>query len=262
MIGAIAQMFNWHDERAKTPKNRFRADGITPYGTHPFAVLQRGEQDGIKSSPIHLGMIFHDVLEDTTVSSKEFITWLVEKTSPAVARETFQICADLTDFNDKFPVVDQLNRRDRKSMINLHIANYACAGALVVKVYDRWHNLFTLKADPSFRQKYLDESFSLFEALKAGFDRVAPLGHEMHPIDVAKKRLDMMMKEYSGTSFLAVENNGEIIGACTPNDFWNEYEGKPDFLDCKTVLLSEDQYLNFGDPKVMDEINKSLKAVK
>lgn len=252
------QMFIWHDTRAKTEKNRFRNDGVTPYGTHPLAALKKAVADGIYSPPISCAILLHDILEDTTVSSKELIEWLVS-VDLKMADSIFRICSDLTDFNDKFPIIDTLSRKERKGITNKHISDYACAGALVVKVYDRWHNLFSLSYEPSFRKKYLEESKQLFSALRKGFERVELLERENRAIDCAKKRLSLMEYNYNDDTFLAVIDykTDKFVAACTMNDY-GEYKEK----HLLAMPIPRDQYLNLGDKSTLLEIEEMWLAKK
>ena len=243
---AMRQMGIWHDQFAKTEKNRFRADGVTPYSLHLLAVFKRAYDDGIRSISDLISALFHDVLEDTKVTSTEFIKFLSTlEQKPSFARSVFQTCSDLTDFNDKFPIIDTLSRKERKNITNSHIANYACPGALIVKIYDRWHNLFSLNMQPSFRKRYLEESEGLFKALRDGFERTAPLVESTAAINIAKKRLEMMEKEYYGTDFFIVINSktDEIVNGCIPSDR-SEYSSDQDLI---FFPISRDQFLNLGD---------------
>lgn len=255
----VTQMCIWHDTRAKTEKNRFRNDGITPYSTHPITAYGRALADGIYSPQILCSILLHDILEDTTVSSKEFTEWL-SKLNLNIADPVFRICSDLTDFNDKFPVIDTLSRKERKEITNKHISDYACTGALIVKIYDRWHNLFSLSYQPSFRKKYLEESQQLFSALNKGLERVKLLERENRAIDCATKRLSLLEHNYNDATFLAIVNykTDEIVAACAMNDY-EEYIKE---MDLTYIPISREQYLNLGDKHTLQGIKEIWLAKK
>jgi len=128
----IIEAFEFATEAHKDQK---RASG-EPYIVHPTAIAKELIELGLDSTTI-ISALLHDVLEDTKVSKKEIIEIFGE--------EIANIVDSLTKINDYTETKDN---RKLEAVKKVLLASAKDIRVLLIKIYDRLHNMRTLNYLP------------------------------------------------------------------------------------------------------------------
>ena len=133
-------------------KGQFRKDGVTPYITHPEAVVHILKKCKLYDNAIVVGWL-HDVIEDCDVSIDTIRSEFGDRIAESVEELTFDS-----------------NKNDFKYSKDLYLANLAVNGSslsIYVKCADRIHNTksFMKSGDFRYAKKYFHKADCIFGAL-------------------------------------------------------------------------------------------------
>lgn len=136
-----------------------------PYYVHLFRVMDLSA-NYTKDIPQLAAAVLHDVLEDTSVTSRELSEFLHSIMSDSDAKRTHQLVVELTDIYTKsrYP---RWNRRRRKQQEALRLGA-ASAEAQTIKYADIIDNSESISQSKDFAPIYLSEAKSLLQAMQKG----------------------------------------------------------------------------------------------
>jgi (p)ppGpp synthase/HD superfamily hydrolase len=159
-----------------------------PYIVHPVRVMEICRQYK-QRLPILAAALLHDVIEDTSVSTKGLSLFLHEIMPSGSAAETLQLVIDLTDVYVK-SAYPQLNRRRRKEK-ELERLLKISPDAQTVKYADILDNTSEIvTSDPGFAPRYLRECLSILNGIKDGNTQLRTLA-----LNAVTERLDIIKKK-------------------------------------------------------------------
>lgn len=173
--------------------NQYRADGKTPYITHPRNVARLVRKWGGSNLAV-AAALSHDILEDCSFAAVDL--WhraLLDMTQ-----------MDAQDRADLIAVVQALTKDATLSPRVIRIEDMTCRvlngppEALLVKIVDRLDNVETITDKPRFAPTYIAESKTLLEAItpKAkALHYYVPL----HELTLAIERTDRVVRIASTT---------------------------------------------------------------
>lgn len=167
-------------------RDQMRADGVTPYITHPIAVMEMVRSFG-GSEVAQMAALSHDVVEDCSPDMVSAWHDCVQNTlSDQDAKAVFLLVEALT----KPGKTPGMNRTDRNRVAATKVLMVAevLPEVVLVKICDRAHNLSTIHAKgEGFIKVYIGESRALIEALM-------PIGSRLFPdaLQVAQENLAVL----------------------------------------------------------------------
>lgn len=142
-----------------------------PYIEHPRAVMAAMRGPGHDSITLAAALL-HDVLEDCGISAAILCRFLIEDQAdsglsggakPVDAAMVAELVWQCTSLDKEFPVLKTLKRAERKEIQRRRL-HYVSHQAVLIKIYDRCHNLSDMKGtDIDFQRLYLEESKLLFD---------------------------------------------------------------------------------------------------
>lgn len=138
----------------KSHEGQFRKYTNRPYIEHPLRVMCKYalRDDSIEHGC--LAALFHDLVEDTSVSIADI--------EQSFNYQVSYLVQELTNPSKQHP---ELNRAARKEMDRLHLSKCSY-DAKIIKMIDRIDNLNEMKgAEQGFIKKYCEESRLLAEAI-------------------------------------------------------------------------------------------------
>jgi guanosine-3',5'-bis(diphosphate) 3'-pyrophosphohydrolase len=137
-----------------------------PYIVHPIRVMHICRQ--VTDDPCILSSaLLHDVLEDTPVTKKEILDFLLTVMNQSQAQRTLELVVELTDVyvKENYP---RLNRRRRKALEQERMEKTS-ADSQTVKYADILDNCREIVLhDPDFAKVFLRECLQLLERMKKG----------------------------------------------------------------------------------------------
>jgi (p)ppGpp synthase/HD superfamily hydrolase len=134
-----------------------------PYIEHPRAVAEKLRSRGHTEPAMLEAALLHDVVEDCGIGLGTLCQMLVERGAAHLdAAMVCELVWQLTSLDKMFGVLTKLHRSARKE-IQCTRLRYVSRLAVIIKVYDRCHNLGDMgDHEPDFKKKYLAESVALF----------------------------------------------------------------------------------------------------
>lgn len=143
-----------------------------PYIEHPRAVMVQMRYELRCDSVTLAAALLHDVIEDCDVTPALLCRFLVEGyhaintaggARPIDAAMVAELVWQCTSLDKEFPVLKTLKRAERKEIQRRRL-HYVSHQAVLIKIYDRCHNLSDMKGtDIDFQRLYLEESKLLFD---------------------------------------------------------------------------------------------------
>lgn len=143
-----------HDQMARTPKARFRRDGMTPFIVHPMRVLQAYQERPTRTFFGACVAVCHDLYEETTVTPECLIREL--------GRDVHLGVLALTSRSKQ--VGSTAPRAERKRMDHEYLSVQP-GWIQDLKLLDRRDNLRDGPFDPEFARLYSSETLHLLDAL-------------------------------------------------------------------------------------------------
>lgn len=174
-------------------EGQMRKDGKTPYITHPRAVAKAVLDNGNTDETIIAAALLHDVIEDCGITPQLLFEELISGCAcdPLEATTIVSIVMQLTS-PDKALMQKGSSAFGRKTRKQMMCSQFKTAGhqALIVKLYDRIHNLSDVDSmnDPQFKAKYLIESEELLKVLRSQLAALADATNCLQ-CDIALKAL-------------------------------------------------------------------------
>jgi len=135
-------------------KNQRRASGKL-YFTHPLAVAKSLAEQGLDEVIVTAGLL-HDVIEDTNTGKKEL--------NKIFGKQV----ADLVDGVTKLDIISFKSRQESSiaTIIKTFIAASKDLRVLIIKIFDKLHNMHTLKYLPREKQKRISsDALSIYVPL-------------------------------------------------------------------------------------------------
>lgn len=175
-----------------------RKDNITPYHTHPLAVMESIKMAGINNETILAAALLHDVIEDTPTNIDDMRTFL-RSNNNINADITYQAVLELTNINKLYNTFRDIktNRSAKKALMNEQFERFAGPVSCIVKVFDRLHNIQDVNTigDNNFIEVYKNETKALLIALKCGINRNIKFSPELKTeLDIALMYCDKIAK--------------------------------------------------------------------
>lgn len=147
----------------KAHENQTRADGITPYITHPALVATLVSMYSGNKTELTIVAWLHDVKEELRVNH---IGELIIDEYLQTCGLHYEVASEIDGMLNALTKNNRIVSRDDRNFENLQQILNTHEGATLVKICDRMANLFDVEhKGRTFARKYLDESKTLCDVL-------------------------------------------------------------------------------------------------
>lgn len=163
----------------KAHENQTRADGITPYITHPALVATLVSMYSGNKTELTIVAWLHDVKEDLRVNNRGEL--IIDEYLQTCGLH-YEVASEIDGMLNALTKNNRIVNRDDRNLENLHRILYAHEGVTLVKICDRMANLFDVEhKGRAFALKYLVESKILCGGLSR---RAKEFGYHVPLIDL------------------------------------------------------------------------------
>ncbi|MFH1390888.1 MAG: HD domain-containing protein [Candidatus Diapherotrites archaeon] len=219
-------------------ENQFRASG-KPYFSHPYEVAKTLAEEGLDEVIVSAALL-HDVIEDTKSNRKEIVSIFGKKVAALIEGVTK---LDILSFKSK-------QEYSTATIIKTIIAASKDLRILVIKIYDKLHNMRTIKYLPKEKQRRIaSDVLSIYVPIihKLGMHKVK---YELEELAFSvlepkkyKKLKKLIFKERKNR-LTVVHKAAEILKKKFPKEKWEFSHETKSIYSHHSKMVGQNKQLN------------------